>query len=125
MTRGERIQKLREEAGLSTQALADICLMRNQYLEQIEDDIVVPHTRTYQKIADALGVRLQHILGEEELPRKAKLSDELDGPYLVVVQGTMKLIVLFGTLALIGVLLALGAAIYFAVYRTLISNFPA
>lgn len=113
---GERIQKTREEAGLSVLSLAQKCAMRPAYLQQIEDGIVEAHIRTYQKIADALGVRVQFIIGEDSEPGGKKLSDELSGRTLWCVQATVKLVMVLGTIFLICALVAAASTLLWLGY---------
>lgn len=78
---GARIKDLREAAHWSTSDLARACDLREEYLIQIENGhILKVHTRTYQKIADALGITLGMLLGEEEILRNAIDEEELPNP---------------------------------------------
>lgn len=100
MTPGERIQHYREIRGLSTLRLARMAQMREEFLLKIESSVILPQTRTLQKIADALDVSLDVLLGNELPGDKKRLEDELPEPYLSYVKWTMRLSLSLGVLLL-------------------------
>lgn len=112
MTPGQRVREARERLKLSPGELAKGAAMREAYLVQIEsDEVPGVNVRTLQKLADALGVRIEYILGQEELPEKQTLADSVPPEYLWFVRATMCLVVALGTLCLLTLISAIGAAL--------------
>lgn len=82
-------------------------MLREAHLADIEDGIVLKvHTLTYQKIADALDVTLGQLDGSEDLAKDAKLEDELSPNQAWLVRSIVRLILILGTLTLIGLFLS-------------------
>lgn len=108
---GLRIRELREQAAWSPRDLADACDIRVEYVLDIEDGVPKVHTRTYQKIADALNVNLQYLLtGERETePAKLDLLAEVPPEWRWLIRLTMRLVIVFGTLnLLLGIICVFG-----------------
>ena len=63
MTTGQRIKAARKRAGLTQKELGAKLGVAYQTLAQWENDLRNPKIETIQRIADALGVSLQYILG--------------------------------------------------------------
>jgi transcriptional regulator with XRE-family HTH domain len=67
MIEGWKIREWREKAGMTVKELAEASAMRPAYLEAIEAERVGRvHTRTYLKIADALGVSLDQLASDPD-----------------------------------------------------------
>lgn len=93
--------------------------MRPQYLLEIEEGQAPKvHIRTLQKLADALGVTLGMITGEE-LPPPPGLTvfDEVAPEYQFVVKVVVRLVVVLGSLLLLCGLTAVGGSLLFQILR--------
>ncbi len=66
---GERIKKLREERGITRQKLAEIVGVSTTSLYYIEKGINIPSSTLVAKIAEALGVTTDYLLGLTDDPR--------------------------------------------------------
>lgn len=63
-TIGEALARLREDAGMTRNALAVKAGINSAYLMRLENGSVVhPSFRTVEKLSDALGVSLEHFQG--------------------------------------------------------------
>ncbi len=75
LTAATNIRRFREDLGLSTGALAEICRMRPEFISAIEHGRIQPKTLTYERLAQALNVSLEDLFLEEapaeELPDMA------------------------------------------------------
>ena len=70
---GARLKALRAERDLSLDVLAELSGVSKSYLWSLEHGKNVPTVDAAGKIADALGVRLSYLLGEDgglELPKR-------------------------------------------------------
>ena len=63
MTRGERIRQKRKEAGITQKELAARINVTPQLISQYENDIKQPKLETMYRIAIALGIRLEDLIG--------------------------------------------------------------
>ena len=72
MTLGEKIEHLREAAGLSQEGLADAAQLPLRTLQRIESDAVLPQQRQLQALAQALNVPLNEFWEEPEANTWAK-----------------------------------------------------
>ena len=59
---GEVVRRLRKAAGLSQEALADLCGLHRTYIGSIERGEKTVTIATANKIADAFGLRLWQLL---------------------------------------------------------------
>jgi transcriptional regulator with XRE-family HTH domain len=59
---GEVVRRLRKAAGLSQEAMADLCGLHRTYIGSIERGEKTVTIATANKIADALGLRLWQLL---------------------------------------------------------------
>lgn len=101
MSLGLRLQLAREKLGLTEEDVAKAANMRTRYYSSIEaDEIERPNPLTLQKLADALSVTLDYILGNEE-ERGDELSDILNPTYYKFINLVMRLIICLGTATLI------------------------
>lgn len=99
---GQRIRDFREALGWSTRDLASACNFREIYLIDIEEgNVLKVGVWTYQKIADALGITLGMLNGDDEVPENASLEEELPEGYRTLIKGTLMLTIALGILALI------------------------
>ncbi|WHM22418.1 helix-turn-helix transcriptional regulator [Bacillus subtilis] len=67
MTVGQRIKAIRKERKLTQVQLADKANLSRSYLADIERDRYNPSLSTLESVADALGVQVSAIVGEENL----------------------------------------------------------
>ena len=106
---GAKIRGLRESVAWSPEDLAQACSLRTVYLMAIEDDSAPRvHTRTYQKIADALNVPLEYLFGNVPLDPALTLEKELeDHPWRWFISLILRLIIVLGTLTLTLIIMAL------------------
>ncbi len=63
MKRGERIRQKRKEAGITQKELAARINVTPQLISQYENDIKQPKLETMYRIAIALGIRLEDLIG--------------------------------------------------------------
>lgn len=73
MSLGDRIREMREDQGLNQSELAERVGTSQSTISQLEKGKRNPSYRTLQSVADALGVSVSYLLGEEELE---ELSEE-------------------------------------------------
>lgn len=59
---GKAVRRLRKAAGLSQEAMADLCGLHRTYIGSIERGEKTVTIATANKIADALGLRLWQLL---------------------------------------------------------------
>ena len=111
-SKGDRLRDAREARKMSTHSLAKLAGIREAFLIAIEDSRETCHTRTFQKLADILGVRLEFIFGQEDLVLTETLQDVLPEGYYWFVKTTMRIIIVLGSLALISALAIASAFIY-------------
>lgn len=64
VSRGATIQRLRIERGLTQAELAELADYDGEQLGRLERDKIRPHGSTWKKLADALSVDLNVVLGE-------------------------------------------------------------
>lgn len=101
MIPGVRIRDMREALGWSTTDLARACNMRETFLLDIESGVVLKvHTFTYRKIADALGVTLGQLMGEDEIPAHLTLEDAAPEEYRWLIKNTMAMVITLGVFTL-------------------------
>ena len=62
---GARIRKLRQDKGMTQQALADECDIEKPTLSRIEKGNTNPTVKSLWKISNALGVRLKDLVDVE------------------------------------------------------------
>lgn len=62
---GARIRKLRQDKGMTQQALADECDIEKPNLSRIEKGNTNPTVKSLWKISNALGVRLKDLVDVE------------------------------------------------------------
>jgi transcriptional regulator with XRE-family HTH domain len=79
MTVGEKVRELRNQAGLTLPAVADLAGIHPVQLYQYERCLSNPTLRTIRKLARALGVGIAafedcELLGDERKGRKIKCS---------------------------------------------------
>lgn len=113
MTPGMKVRRFREARQWSPDDLAKACVMRPQFILQIEDgEAPHVHTRTWQKIADVLDVTLEDIFNEDEVAiSEGNVIDEVSEENRPLVIFTLRLTFLLGALVLIASLVALCAAL--------------
>lgn len=110
--KGDRLRDAREARKMSTHSLAKLAGIREQFLIDIEDSRKECHTRTLQKLADILGVRLEFLFGQEDMVLTETLEDVLPEGYYWFVKTTMRIIIVLGSIALISALAILCSFIY-------------
>lgn len=72
---GRRIQKSREEAGLTQEALAEKVDLSSSYLSAIERGVKTPTLDTFAKILNAIGAEPNDVLADVvKVERKEKCS---------------------------------------------------
>ena len=74
----KNLKKLRQEAGVSQQKLADIILVSQQSVNKYENKDVEPDVETLTKIAEFFDVSLDFLVGRtnvKEMADKTRLSD--------------------------------------------------
>ena len=74
----KNLKKLRQEAGVSQQGLADVILVSQQSVNKYENKNVEPDVATLVKIADYFDVSLDFLVGRTELREMAdkdRMSD--------------------------------------------------
>lgn len=77
---GENIKRIRKQKGLTQQQLADVLNVKRAAISKYEKGIVSPNSEQLWKIADALGVRLQHLIEDP------KSIWEMDAEELAVIE---------------------------------------
>ena len=109
MTFGEKLQILRQKAGLSQDALAEKLNVSRQAVSRWERDETMPETEKVVLIADLFGVTTDYLLRQTEgknrpAPEKKDWMDRL--AYFVKTRGYLAgwLLIAWGALDLIGVL---------------------
>lgn len=68
---GARIRKIRKERGLSIAELARESNLSPSFISQAERDMTMPSVRTLNRMADALQIDIQELLGESAAPNGA------------------------------------------------------
>lgn len=63
---GEKIKELRKEKGLTQKKLGELCGMADTTIRQYELGIRNPKIKTLEKIATALDVNVQYLIGWDE-----------------------------------------------------------
>ena len=81
MTFGEKIQKLRKEAGLSQEELSDQLGVSRQAVSKWERDHGYPETEKMVRISKLFHVSLDYLLQEED-PKNPEVSSEEPGIYV-------------------------------------------
>lgn len=81
MTFGEKIQKLRKEAGLSQEEFADRLDVSRQAVSKWERDSGYPETEKIVKMSRMFGVSVDYLLNDEDL-QQAETSREESGIYV-------------------------------------------
>lgn len=76
-TIGSRVQELRKKRGLSQEQLADLASLNRVTVAKYESGRIEPGAQALARIADALGVSLDCLMGREEKPDE-KNADLLD-----------------------------------------------
>lgn len=106
MTLGIRLLTARERAGLTQEQVAKAANMRARYYSSIEDDeIERPTPITLQKLADALSVPLEYLLGQEQ--ELAETIEEVVSPaYAAFIRWVMGLVIALGVLCLAALFMA-------------------
>ncbi len=66
MTIGERIQTTRKENGFSQEQLAEMASLNRVTIAKYESGRIEPGAQALARIADALGVSIDHLLGRDE-----------------------------------------------------------
>lgn len=74
MTTGQRIKVARKKAGMTQKQLAQKCGMADSAIRKYESGKIEPKLVTAQKIASALGVRVEDILGLESFDSGAEFD---------------------------------------------------
>ncbi len=75
MTIGERIRDCRKKAGLSQKELGKKLNVSQQHIAQYESEKRMPKLETLQKIASALEVDINRLLGNEQFPFEPELRE--------------------------------------------------
>lgn len=111
MSRGQRIQKLREGLGLSVEDLAKVTELRPAFIEEIEQDLTKVNPLLISKLAEHLGSTLPYIWdgAEEKEPHEPLTLEE--GKFLNFI---IWLVVSAGALLLIAILISLISIVYFS-----------
>lgn len=74
----KNLKKLRQEAGISQQKLADVILVSQQSINKYENKNVEPDMETLVKIAEYFGVSVDYLAGRtevREMADKERMSD--------------------------------------------------
>ena len=77
MTFGEKLQKLRQKAGLSQDALAERLDVSRQAVSRWERDETMPETEKVVALADLFGVTTDYLLRNQAEKPKEEKSDML------------------------------------------------
>ena len=72
---GENIAALRKRQGMTQQTLADAIFVTRQTVSKWEKNLSVPDADVLVRLADALDVSVQSLLGQPEAEAPAKPSD--------------------------------------------------
>lgn len=72
----KNLKKLRQEAGISQQKLAEVILVSQQSVNKYENKDVEPDVDTLIKIADIFGVSLDYLVGRTEVKEMAGENTE-------------------------------------------------
>ena len=123
MTFGEKLQSLRQKAGMSQDALAEQLNVSRQAVSRWERDETMPETEKVVLIADLFGVSTDYLLRQTEKKQTAsptveQKKDWIDKlAYIVKTKGYLAgwILIVWGALDLIGVLwmvlMALGVGV--------------
>ena len=76
MTFGEKIQKLRKEAGLSQEELSDRLEVSRQAVSKWERDSGYPETEKIVRMSKLFHVSLDYLLGEEDAQKPDTAPNE-------------------------------------------------
>lgn len=108
MTPGTKLRLLREARDWSPEQLAKACVMRTQFVLQIEaNEVPEVHVRTWQKLADVLDCSLEDFFTDDDLPALDRdVVDEVSEELRPLVVLTLRLVFLLGGLTLLSLLLA-------------------
>jgi transcriptional regulator with XRE-family HTH domain len=113
MSLGLKILTARERLGLTQEQVAKAANMRARYYSSIEDDeIERPTPLTLQKIADALSVSLEYLIGDED--PKETIEEVLSPGYAAFVRWVMGLVIILGVLCLSAVFVGLFTYFFWA-----------
>lgn len=123
MTFGEKLQTLRQKAGMSQDALAEQLNVSRQAVSRWERDETMPETEKVVLLADLFGVSTDYLLRQEEkktgrpAPEKKDWIDKL--AYIAKTKGYLAgwILIVWGVLDLIGVLWVVLMALGFGVGR--------
>ena len=90
---GERIRILRKKAGLNQDQLAELSLLNRVTIAKYESGRVEPGAKALSRIADALGISVDEILGRDESSNgeqsDTKIQDVPKTPEARIVSGGM------------------------------------
>ena len=121
MTFGEKLQSLRQKAGMSQDALAERLNVSRQAVSRWERDETMPETEKVVLIADLFGVSTDYLLRQEERKTARPAAEKKDWidklAYIAKTKGYLAgwLLIAWGVLDLIGVLgvvlMALGVGV--------------
>jgi len=113
MTPGTKLRLLREARGWAPEELAKACVMRPQFVLQIEsNEAGLVHTRTWQKLADVLDCSVEDFFSEEvENLVDRDITEEAPPELRPLVLFTLRLVFLLGGLTTIALLVGLAALV--------------
>ncbi|GIP10457.1 hypothetical protein J1TS5_26270 [Paenibacillus macerans] len=66
MSLGENIKKFRKENKLTQEGLAKLANLSRSYIADVEKDRYSPSLETLKTIANALGIKVSQLIGEDE-----------------------------------------------------------
>ncbi len=75
---GKKLKSLREAAGLSQAALAELAGYKQVFISKLESETGAPYFATAIALAQALGVTLPDLLPSDELPAVKKANRSLN-----------------------------------------------
>ena len=102
MTLGDKIKIVRQQKKMSQNELAELSGVMQKNISRYEQDTSVPSATALKKIADALGVTADYLLGEneeevliqdKELLQKFKIIQSMNGDTKTVVTTFLDLVI--------------------------------
>lgn len=86
---GERLKRLREAKGLSVRQLSRVAGVPHETISRLENNLQRnPSLPVAMRLAKALGVSLDYLVGMDELYRDSGMGDILLEPASVALAGT-------------------------------------
>lgn len=74
---GQRLRQIRQQKGLTQQALADIAQIGNVYLGEIERGIKMPSLHIFIKLIEALDISADYVLRDDLTSGRHYIYDDI------------------------------------------------